>query len=227
MTHVVNPITLRLDGPTLTVVGRRTGSPISTPSPPSSTRPLDTSSRAGAKPTGCEPAGRRPGRAAKRPHPGDLPRGRGARRRARPGRGRLSRAHGSAGTKLLRSASRSGGSLRLPRRTDRACRPSIEPARPSSRQREVRDDTAAGAELETAVPDTGRAADSMLMIDRFLPRYDFTVVHASVFRAPPEICYRWPGPRSPAGSRHPDAAQPPLPPSTCRGSPGWQARSIR
>ncbi len=28
------------------------------------------------------------------------------------------------------------------------------------------------------------------MIDRFLPRYDFTVVHASVFRAPPEICYQ-------------------------------------
>jgi deazaflavin-dependent oxidoreductase (nitroreductase family) len=34
MSHVVNPITLRLGGPTLTVVGRRTGRPISTPVPP-------------------------------------------------------------------------------------------------------------------------------------------------------------------------------------------------
>ncbi len=34
MTHVVNPITLRLSSPTLTVVGRRTGRPISTPVPP-------------------------------------------------------------------------------------------------------------------------------------------------------------------------------------------------
>ena len=28
------------------------------------------------------------------------------------------------------------------------------------------------------------------MIDRFLPRYDFAVTHASVFRAPPEVCYQ-------------------------------------
>ena len=34
MSHVVNPITLRLGGPTLTVAGRRTGRPISTPVPP-------------------------------------------------------------------------------------------------------------------------------------------------------------------------------------------------
>ena len=34
MSHVVNPITLRLGGPTLTVVGRRTGRTISTPVPP-------------------------------------------------------------------------------------------------------------------------------------------------------------------------------------------------
>jgi deazaflavin-dependent oxidoreductase (nitroreductase family) len=34
MSHVVNPITLRLGGPTLTVVGRRSGRPISTPVPP-------------------------------------------------------------------------------------------------------------------------------------------------------------------------------------------------
>ena len=34
MGHVVNPITLRLGGPTLTVVGRRSGRPISTPVPP-------------------------------------------------------------------------------------------------------------------------------------------------------------------------------------------------
>lgn len=34
MRHVVNPITLRLGGPRLTVVGRRSGRPISTPVPP-------------------------------------------------------------------------------------------------------------------------------------------------------------------------------------------------
>ena len=34
MRRVVNPITLRLGGPTLTVVGRRSGRPISTPVPP-------------------------------------------------------------------------------------------------------------------------------------------------------------------------------------------------
>ena len=34
MSHVVNPITVRLGGPTLTVVGRRSGRPISTPVPP-------------------------------------------------------------------------------------------------------------------------------------------------------------------------------------------------
>ncbi len=34
MSHVVNPITLRLGGPTLTVAGRRSGRPISTPVPP-------------------------------------------------------------------------------------------------------------------------------------------------------------------------------------------------
>ena len=43
---------------------------------------------------------------------------------------------------------------------------------------------------EAVVPDPGQAPDSMLMIDRFLPRYDFAVVHASVFRAPPEVCYQ-------------------------------------
>ena len=32
--------------------------------------------------------------------------------------------------------------------------------------------------------------DPMLLIDRFLPRYDFAVVHADVFRAQPEACYR-------------------------------------
>jgi deazaflavin-dependent oxidoreductase (nitroreductase family) len=34
MSHVVNPITVRLGGPTLTVVGRRSGRPIRTPVPP-------------------------------------------------------------------------------------------------------------------------------------------------------------------------------------------------
>ena len=32
--------------------------------------------------------------------------------------------------------------------------------------------------------------DSQLLIDEFLPRYDFAVVHASVLRARPEACYR-------------------------------------
>jgi len=32
--------------------------------------------------------------------------------------------------------------------------------------------------------------DPILLIDRFLPRYDFAVVHADVFLAPPEACYR-------------------------------------
>jgi hypothetical protein len=32
--------------------------------------------------------------------------------------------------------------------------------------------------------------DSQLLIDAFLPRYDFAVVHASVLPAPPEACYR-------------------------------------
>ena len=47
-----------------------------------------------------------------------------------------------------------------------------------------------GQKPETAVPDLGQVLDSMLMIDRFLPHYDFAVVHARVFRAPPEICYQ-------------------------------------
>jgi hypothetical protein len=42
---------------------------------------------------------------------------------------------------------------------------------------------------EAVAPDPGQAPDSMLMIDRFLPRYDFAVVHARVFRARPEMCY--------------------------------------
>ncbi|HEY5187184.1 MAG TPA: hypothetical protein VIM19_20330 [Actinomycetes bacterium] len=39
-----------------------------------------------------------------------------------------------------------------------------------------------------AARDTSR--DPILLIDRFLPRYDFAVVHAGVFRAPPEACYQ-------------------------------------
>ena len=35
-----------------------------------------------------------------------------------------------------------------------------------------------------------RARDSQLLIDEFLPRYDFAVVHASVLPARPEACYR-------------------------------------
>ena len=48
----------------------------------------------------------------------------------------------------------------------------------------------------TQTPEAAPAAaretprDPILLIDRFLPRYDFAVVHADVFRAPPEACYR-------------------------------------
>jgi hypothetical protein len=35
----------------------------------------------------------------------------------------------------------------------------------------------------------GKAADSQLLIDQFLPTYDVAVVHADVFRAPPAQCY--------------------------------------
>ena len=35
----------------------------------------------------------------------------------------------------------------------------------------------------------GRAADPRLLMDQFLPRYDFAVVHADVVRAPPARCY--------------------------------------
>jgi hypothetical protein len=35
----------------------------------------------------------------------------------------------------------------------------------------------------------GKSADSQLLMDQFLPRYDFAVVHADVFRAPPAECY--------------------------------------
>lgn len=33
------------------------------------------------------------------------------------------------------------------------------------------------------------AADSQLLMDQFLPRYDFSIVHADVFRAGPAACY--------------------------------------
>ena len=36
---------------------------------------------------------------------------------------------------------------------------------------------------------TGRAADSQLLMDRFLPSFDLAVVHADVFRALPAECY--------------------------------------
>jgi hypothetical protein len=36
----------------------------------------------------------------------------------------------------------------------------------------------------------GGAADPRLLMDQFLPKYDFAVVHADVFRAPPAECYR-------------------------------------
>ena len=43
-----------------------------------------------------------------------------------------------------------------------------------------------------AVPAAGAAQGPQLLIDQFLPRYDFAVVHAQVFRVPPEVCLRRP-----------------------------------
>lgn len=42
---------------------------------------------------------------------------------------------------------------------------------------------------QTSVGAGGRAADSQLLIDQFLPTYDVGVVHADVFRAAPAQCY--------------------------------------
>ena len=42
----------------------------------------------------------------------------------------------------------------------------------------------------SALPAGAKAQSSPLLIDRFLPRYDFAVVHAQVFRVPPEVCLR-------------------------------------
>ena len=36
----------------------------------------------------------------------------------------------------------------------------------------------------------GAAEASQLLIDRFLPRWDLAVVHAGVFRVPPQVCYQ-------------------------------------
>ncbi len=41
-----------------------------------------------------------------------------------------------------------------------------------------------------AVPSAGAAQGPQLLIDQFLPRYDFAVVHAQVFRVPPGVCLR-------------------------------------
>jgi hypothetical protein len=60
MSHVVNPITIRLGGPTLTVAGRRSGRPITTPVPPfayEGARYLV--SGGGETHRGAQPAGRR------------------------------------------------------------------------------------------------------------------------------------------------------------------------
>jgi hypothetical protein len=40
------------------------------------------------------------------------------------------------------------------------------------------------------LPERARTRDSQLLIDGFLPRFDFAVVHASVLPARPEACYR-------------------------------------
>ncbi len=41
-----------------------------------------------------------------------------------------------------------------------------------------------------AVPAAGATQGPPLLIDQFLPRYDFAVVHAQVFGVPPEVCLR-------------------------------------
>jgi hypothetical protein len=41
-----------------------------------------------------------------------------------------------------------------------------------------------------AVPAAGAAQGPPLLIDQFLPRYDFAIVHAQVFGVPPETCLR-------------------------------------
>ena len=41
-----------------------------------------------------------------------------------------------------------------------------------------------------AVPAAGAAQGPQLLIDQFLPRYEFAVVHAQVFSVPPEVCLR-------------------------------------
>lgn len=41
-----------------------------------------------------------------------------------------------------------------------------------------------------AVPAAGAAPRPPLLIDQFLPRYDFAIVHAQVFGVPPQVCLR-------------------------------------
>ncbi len=41
-----------------------------------------------------------------------------------------------------------------------------------------------------AVPAAGAAPGPPLLLDQFLPRYDFAIVHAQVFGVPPEVCLR-------------------------------------
>jgi hypothetical protein len=41
-----------------------------------------------------------------------------------------------------------------------------------------------------AAPAAGAAQGPPLLIDQFLPRYDFAIVHAQVFGVPPEVCLR-------------------------------------
>ena len=55
----------------------------------------------------------------------------------------------------------------------------------------VRDGPASAAGSKRGpLPDALGRRDSQLLIDEFLPRYDFAVVHASVLPARPEACYR-------------------------------------
>ncbi len=57
MTHVVNPITIRLGGPTLTVRGRRSGRPIITPVPRLAYEGARHFVSGAVRPTGCGTCG--------------------------------------------------------------------------------------------------------------------------------------------------------------------------
>jgi hypothetical protein len=67
------------------------------------------------------------------------------------------------------------------------------------------------AQPAASSPAPGPAGAPALQIDRLLPRYDYSVVHAGVFRAPPDACYR--AAHGLDLLRHPAAARPQIAPA--------------